>query len=356
MSSIVDVLKAEINAAGPIRVSRYMELVLGHELHGYYMTRDPLGQRGDFTTAPEITQIFGELLGVWCIGIWRQMGKPPQFNIVEFGPGRGTLMKDLLRGASADKNFIQAMYIHLIETSPVLTQKQQETLQGKADHIEWHKSLETVSDLPTIFIGNEFLDALPINQYYKKSDGWHERKIGLSDGQFAFEDEKISDTDAASIIPRKVNEMEEKAVYEHNIAAQSIVRQISQRLEDEFGAALLIDYGYTEFEGADTLQSLHKHTKCGILEHVGDADVTAHVDFGTLVKCSGDVTPFLTTQRNFLQHLGLDMRMDMLIRENPGKASEIRDGAVRLIHPDQMGNLFKVLLLANNGMAAPMGF
>lgn len=357
MSPIEEILKKEIEDKGPVSISRFMELALYHPEHGYYIKGDPLGIKGDFITAPEISQIFGELIGLWCIGIWRQMQRPTKFNLVEFGPGRGTLMADLIRSVKTDHDFMRGLRIHMIEISPAL-QECQKTLLNKEDlSIQWHKDLSPVPQIPTIFIGNEFLDALPMDQYTRDSEGrWCERKIGLSfEKELEFFNAELPTPEAERVIPQRFLQSDHLHTFEVNTRAQHIIGEVSKRLAIP-GAALFIDYGSEKQDGANTLQALYKHTKCNVLDHIGKADITAHVDFEALIKSSYAVTPFLTTQGDFLRSLGIDLRSNLLIEQNPLRKNEILGATHRLTDPSEMGELFKVLVLTNPSLTIPKGF
>ena len=284
-------------------IDRFMELALSHPEHGYYMKRDPFGAKGDFTTAPEISQIFGEMIAVWAITAWEKIGSPAQVAVMEIGAGRGTLMADFLRAIKVMPSF--KPQIHIVDISPTLTQIQQEKIG--VNNAVWHKQIPKL-DVPTIVIANEFFDALPIKQFVNGV----ERKI-LTDG-----------TNLYFSLPA-----EDGLIKEVCHAATSIMN----RLSNEAAAGIIIDYGYIlESSKIDTLQALKGHKFHSVLEYIGDADITAHVDFHALAKLCKK--PKITTQRNFLLAHGADVRAKML-----GKEADLE----RLISTTQMGNLFKVL-------------
>lgn len=293
---------SEIEQTGPMPVDRYMELCLAHPQHGYYMKQDPFGQAGDFVTAPEISQIFGEMIGIWAITQWQKLGAPENCALVEAGPGRGTLMADILRAIKVVPSFKPE--IHLVEISPVLKRKQKEKL---GDGISWHNKIPEL-DKPSIFIANEFFDALPIKQFIGKT----ERKIVAENGRLAFN-----------------LAVEDGLVKETCPIALELMKQISHN----YAAGIIIDYGYIENRKIDTLQALRGHNYTSPLENPGDCDLTAHVDFGGLASISEKKCQ-ITTQREFLLAHGADVRAKILNKEND---------LDRLISKNQMGELFKVL-------------
>ncbi|MCC7259535.1 MAG: SAM-dependent methyltransferase [Alphaproteobacteria bacterium] len=330
----------EIARDGPISVARYMELALGHPQYGYYMKRDPLGAAGDFTTAPEISQVFGELIGVWCIHAWRQMGKPARMPLVELGPGRGTLMRDLLRAASSLPEFRDALEVHLVEMSPALKALQRDTLAE--ENIVWHETLDTLPEGRALFVANEFFDALPIHQYEKCGDGWYERKLVLdATGHLVF-------TRAA--MPAAIREQDgakEGDILERSPLSTRIMGTIARRIATQGGAALVVDYGYGAGKWGDSLQAVKAHHYHPVLEAPGTADITAHVDFAALAQgaVNAGAKPWgPITQRQFLNAMGIGPRLLQLLKVAPPELREIlSSGVERLIAIDQMGALFRVL-------------
>jgi len=348
--SLLDEMRAMIAAEGPVSVERYMSLCLGHPVHGYYVTRDPFGAGGDFTTAPEISQVFGEMIGAWAVEVWQRLGSPRVFRLVELGPGRGTLMADLLRAARVRPSFLEAARVHLVETSPTLRRLQAERLRDAPAPIAWHARLGEVPGGPAIVIGNEFLDALPIRQYVATERGWCERLIGLQgDGDLAF---GVSAEPSAAV----TRAPEPGAVVELAPARVAFVRELATRLAAEDGAALLIDYGYDGPAFGDTLQAVRGHAFADPLAHPGQADLTAHVDFGALARAAqaaGASSAGPADQGEFLRACGIEMRAARLAqRAAPAQAEAIRAALERLIgqKPGQMGGLFKVLGLAGPGL------
>jgi SAM-dependent MidA family methyltransferase len=354
----VSALKAELAALireeGPLSVSRYMALCLGHPRHGYYMTRDPFGAAGDFTTAPEISQMFGELIGLWAAQTWRAMGTPASVRLIELGPGRGTLMADMLRAAKVAQGFREAISIHLVETSPVLREVQAATLAGKAEAV-WHDRVEEALDGPVIVVANEFLDALPLDQFVMTQQGWRERLVGLAhNGALAF---GLGEGEVG---------LESRAplgsVIEQPAIALDIVAEVSRHLAEASGAALFIDYGSVRSGFGDTLQAMRAHGFVDPLADPGEADLTVHVDFARMARAastSGATCHGPATQAAFLLALGLAERAQALAaRATPQQAQAIGAAFDRLTAPGQtgMGELFKVLALSHPAMPPLPGF
>jgi NADH dehydrogenase [ubiquinone] 1 alpha subcomplex assembly factor 7 len=346
-------LAETIRRTGPIGVDTFMAAALGDPEHGYYRTRDPLGAAGDFITAPEISQIFGELVGLWCADQWRQMGEPATVQLVELGPGRGTLMADLLRALAVLPGAAAAVRLHLVETSPVLRRHQASLLEAFAPH--WHDSLETVPPGPLLLVANEFFDALPIRQWQRRAGIWHERRIGLdAEGRLAF------GLGAASAPPVAPPPAEEGAIFETCEPGLGLAAALGRRLAAAPGAALVIDYGHVRTAPGETLQAVRRHRSVPVLEAPGEADLTAHVDFAALarilagpgVQCWGPVT-----QERFLAANGALLRVARLTSGQPeAAAAAIREAARRLLDPAQMGSLFKVLAATSAGRPVPSGF
>ncbi|MBP5858522.1 SAM-dependent methyltransferase [Marivibrio halodurans] len=345
---------------GPMTVADFMGLALGHPTHGYYMTRDPLGRGGDFTTAPEISQMHGELLGLWAAEVWRLMGRPTHVHLVEFGPGRGTLMADALRAAAMMPGFREALRVTLIETSPVLTGVQRRTLADRGVSVTWGTGLADVPDdgAPLIAVGNEFFDALPIRQFQRTREGWRERLVACDPegGGLVFALAPGPGL-AEALLPPAVREgAPVGAVAEVAPAAWAVARDLGERIADRGGAALFLDYGHGRSAAGDTLQAVRDHDYCGLLAHVGQADLTAHVDFEQLARAFGEAgcrAAPLATQGEFLRALGIEQRAAILARSgDPAAVAAARD---RLIGAEGMGTLFKVLGVAAPGLPALPG-
>lgn len=350
-------LKAIIAAEGPIGIDRYMAICLTDPIDGYYMTRDPFGRTGDFVTAPEISQIFGEMIGLWAAAVWQQLGSPAAFRLVELGPGRGTLMVDALRALKALPPCRAAAAIELVEISPVLRQRQREALERHHPDkmVAWHMGLETVpSDLPTIVLANEFFDALPIRQFLYRAGSWRERRIGLEGEDLVF-----VEGDRADGIPEWPG-APEGSIRETAQPAASIGGEIGRRLAKTRGACLVIDYGHVGAGIGDSLQAISRHGYAPVLEDPGGADLTAHVDFAALghaFAAAGLVVNGPTNQGRWLRDIGAGTRAERLMKnQDPETAATISQGLRRLLDPMAMGTLFKVMAAASNDLGPLPGF
>ena len=352
MTPLAAEIRRLIALEGPIPVDQYMRLCLGHPQHGYYITRDPFGVRGDFTTAPEISQMFGELIGAWAAALWEQMGAPHALHLLELGPGRGTLMADALRATRGVAALRAALSVHLVETSPILRAHQQKMLADAGVPVSWHGAVEDVPAGPAIAIANEFVDALAISQFVKDRDGWHPRMIGLQDDRLAF-------VVAPDPLPRL-------ALVDAPAGALIELRQdqpigaLAQRVARHGGAVLVIDYGHTQSGFGDTLQAVRQHKFADPLADPGEADLTAQVDFAALAQTArrnGARVHGPITQGAFLRRLGIAERVARLQQSaTPQQAADIAAALTRLTAPDQMGGLFKVLAIAHPDLEAPPGF
>jgi len=354
-------IRRRITAAGPMPVSEYMALCLGDPTYGYYVTRDPFGAAGDFTTAPEVSQIFGELLGLWMAATWMQMGSPENIRVVELGPGRGTLMKDALRAVQVLPAFRQAMALHLVEISPVLRAQQQQTLADIGVPISWLDALAEVPAGKLIVIANEFFDALPITQAVKTDTGWHERRIGVDgDGKFTFVVAPEPLVHSNIVLPRTVRDAAVGSIFEWRNEYDSMA--LGRRLADERGAALVIDYGHAESEVGETLQAVGRHAYADVLSTPGSVDLTAHVDFQALrraVEAMGVAGYGPITQERLLRRLGIETRAATLkARATPTAAAEIDLALARLIDTGRsgMGALFKAVAFAHPSLGVPPAF
>ncbi len=347
MSALGERLARQIAATGPMRLSDYMAACLGDPQHGYYTTRDPLGAAGDFTTAPEISQMFGEMIGLWLAQMWMQAGRPTPLLLAELGPGRGTLMADILRAARAVPGFAEALEVWLVETSPALRERQRDTLAKAIPAARLHFA-DTIEELPTgplFVVANEFFDALPIRQFRRAPGGWAERMVGLEDGQLLL---GHAPTEPDAELDRRFGTPPEGAIVETCPAAEAVVAALAQR-----GALLLaVDYGDWEGTG-DTFQALRGHAAADPLLAPGEADLTAHVGFRWLAEAAAGHRPLFTTQGAFLERLGITERARALARAG---GDDIVSQHRRLTHPDEMGTLFKTLALVPPGMPDPPGF
>ena len=357
MSPLERLIRDRIAENGPIPVSKYMELALAHPEHGYYMAKEPFGTSGDFVTAPEISQVFGELIGLWSAVAWQQMDHPVSINIIECGPGRGTLMKDYLRAADMVPDFRQAIDLYLVETSPALREVQNAALEGKTP--QWHNALDEIPAGPSILIANEFLDALPICQLEKTPNGWAERLVGTDGEKFYFLPGDIAEN-TADIVPRSLKDAPDRSVFEYSPAILSFADTLSRRLAGAPGYALLIDYGHDRPGTADTLQAVREHAYHPALADPGSADLTAHVDFAAVrerflrnnTQVFGPVA-----QGDFLASLGIRERTEKLCQNAAaGQAATLRSATDRLISANRMGTLFRVMVAGSEGLPPPPGF
>jgi NADH dehydrogenase [ubiquinone] 1 alpha subcomplex assembly factor 7 len=349
-----------IAVGGPMPIARYMTLCLTHPQYGYYVTRDPFGADGDFTTAPEVSQIFGELLGLWALSVWRMLGEPEAINLIELGPGRGTMMRDALRASRVLPQFREALSVHMVEISPTLEQVQRNTLSDADVAVSWHRYLLDVPEGPSIILANEYLDALPVHQVVKQKDGWHERVIGLnSNGEFALGLAPDALTQFDRFMPKKVKEAPVGAIFEwrNDIHAFDIARRVRNK-----GAALFIDYGHVESDVGETLQSVNDHAFADPLSAPGLADITAHVDFfifGEAAESMGASVHGPVTQAKFLRELGIDARADALRRgASAEQAATITSAVARLTESGRtgMGDLFKVIAISDPKLGPLPGF
>jgi NADH dehydrogenase [ubiquinone] 1 alpha subcomplex assembly factor 7 len=352
--SLAEQIDAQIRAAGPMSLATYMGLCLSHPRHGYYTTGRPIGAQGDFITAPEISQMFGELIGFFIVNLWQQMGEPKSFTLLELGPGRGTLMQDALRAASRAVGFENALHLQLFESNALLKGEQEKRLGRYSPY--WATEIDSVSEDPLFVVANEFFDALPIRQYVRTDDGWHERLIGLRGEQRAF---GLSPTPIAeSAAPPEVHGAHSGEVLELSAAAAETMQRLARKVALQGGAVLAIDYGYPETQTGQTLQAVKAHAFADPLEAPGEADISAHVNFGVLgqaAKATGLAVAPLARQGEWLLKLGLGERAKSLARANPAEAANIARAVERLASPEQMGTLFKVFCAHSRGLH-PAGF
>jgi NADH dehydrogenase [ubiquinone] 1 alpha subcomplex assembly factor 7 len=340
-------LIARIREQGPISITEYMRECNAH----YYATRDPFGAAGDFTTAPEISQVFGELIGAWCADYWQRMGAPDPVLLVELGPGRGTLMADALRATRHVPGFYDALKLHLVETSPVLRQMQQEKLA--AYQPQFHDNVVRLPPGPMLAIANEFFDALPIAQFEYRAGRTHERKVALgSDGTSLMV--RAEPTGDETVRGAQDGDIKEASI--GYVMAHALARRIART----GGATLIIDYGYFPAAFGDTLQALRRHRPVSIFESPGEADLTAHVDFESLAKAASSAGAAVhgpVSQASFLIALGIAAREAALLKSaTPAQQEALRSGCRRLIEPAEMGRLFKVLALTQKVGPVPAGF
>ncbi|NNG05333.1 MAG: class I SAM-dependent methyltransferase [Inquilinus sp.] len=363
VTGLGDRLRREIAARGPMSVARFMAIALDDPQHGYYRTRDPLGRAGDFTTAPEISQIFGELIGIWLVDCWDRLGRPEPFQLVELGPGRGTLTVDALRAARIVPAFAAAAALHLVETSPVLRARQKATLEAAdAPAPAWHESLATVPEGPLLLVANEFFDALPIRQFQRAADGWHERMVGCEDGPGGALCFTLAPrpSPAATLLPAARADCPIGAVVEYGEAAESVAAEIGRRIARTGGGALIADYGHSRPGVGDTLQAVRRHRYADPLADPGETDLTAHVDFSALAAAareSGAAVDGPVAQARWLDAMGIAARAAALKqRATPDQCRDIDSGVERLTAADGMGHLFQMMSIAPQRLAPTAGF
>jgi NADH dehydrogenase [ubiquinone] 1 alpha subcomplex assembly factor 7 len=353
VTSLAQLLLRRIALTGPMTVADFMAEALGHPVHGYYQRRDPFGSAGDFITAPEVSQMFGEMIGLWCVEVWHEMGSPSPCHLVELGPGRGTLMADALRAARIRPAFGQALRLHLVETSLHLRERQSAVLSTYQP--SWHDSFSEVPEGALLLVANEFFDALPVHQFFLGPEGWYERVVSADDDHLAFASappgpsfgllsERQRGGPAAEVSP----------------ASLGIAGDIGRRLAHHGGAALIVDYGSSQSLPGESLQAVRQHQPVDPLADPGAADLSAHVDFAGLVRAAeaaGAKAHGPLPQGEFLQRLGLDARAASLkARATPAQARDIDAARRRLLDAREMGTLFKALALTAPGLAVPPGF
>jgi SAM-dependent MidA family methyltransferase len=352
-------IRRRIATAGPMPVAEYMALCLFDREHGYYTTRDPLGARGDFITAPEISQMFGELIGLWASAVWRQMGAPENVRLIELGPGRGTMLRDALRAVQIVPEFHSAIVAHLVEISPALQTQQEKTLEGAGVTVFWHARLADVPAGPAIIFANEFFDALPVNQAIKTDRGWHERRIQIdSNDQLAFTIASEPIPFFQSLLPPQFGTARPGAIFEWRGDTEAM--EVGRRVADGRGAALVIDYGHTESGIGETFQAVGHHAYADPLTEPGALDLTAHVDFQALsraIEAMGAKGFGPIEQSQFLRRLGIEQRAASL-KARSGRGADIDQELTRLIGRERtaMGELFKVAAFVHPSIGVPPAF
>lgn len=354
MTELKEQLIKRIQAAGPISLAAYMSECLMHPEHGYYQNEKVFGAEGDFTTAPEVSQMFGEMIGLWLADRWIKMGRPDAINLVELGPGRGTLMADILRATSPVEDFQDAINVHFVEASKQLRALQAE----KVPLASWHDNFSSIPAAPTLVIANEFFDALPVHQYEKRDEKWSERFVGTDGNDLGF---MLGPCGAQfALIDDVLKASPEGSILETCPSALSIIGDIATHLNMHGGAALIIDYGYRRAASGDSFQAMQKHTHVDAFAAPGTADLTAHVNFEALKKAGHEkgIRAFgPTTQGLFLMAIGLGARAQVLAGAgDETQQQQILTDLKRLTAPDEMGTLFKVLALQPHELAPPPGF
>jgi NADH dehydrogenase [ubiquinone] 1 alpha subcomplex assembly factor 7 len=347
-----------IRRHGPISVAAFMAMALHDPQAGYYVWHDPLGRAGDFITAPEISQIFGELIGLWCADQWQHIGRPDPIILAELGPGRGTLMADLLRAAASVPAFRRALRLYLVEASPMLRAEQQRRLAAAEPHFV--DSVEALPPGPLLLVANEFLDALPIRQLVRGHSEWAERLVGVdTEERLAFVEGPESPA-LSLLVPATLRGSPSGRIVEICPAAAALTAALGERFSASPGAALLIDYGYFLSRPGPTLSALRQHQPVGVLNNPGDADLSAHVDFAAVAEAAlaaGAAVWGPMPQGRFLAALGAEARLAALsARASSEQQALLESGLRRLIDPAEMGTLFKAMAVTSPSLPAPAGF
>lgn len=348
MTALADLLKRRIATTGPITLADYMSEALLHPEHGYYTTRDPLGATGDFVTSPEISQMFGEMIGLCLAQAWIDQGRPKGV-LAELGPGRGTLMQDILRATKGVAGFHDALDLHLVEASPVLRTAQSARLPNPT----FHADVSTLPDAPLFLVANEFFDALPVRQFQRDGTGWRERMVGLEGDALTI---GLSAAAPIALLEHRLADTKDGDLVEVCPALPAIMGQIGERIGTLGGAALIIDYGDWRSQG-DTLQALRGHKPVDPLDAPGTADLTTHVDFEVITQSAAPARyTRITPQGVFLERLGITQRAQSLAQSLSGDALESHIAAHRrLTHPSEMGDLFKVVGIYPDAHTPPAG-
>jgi NADH dehydrogenase [ubiquinone] 1 alpha subcomplex assembly factor 7 len=350
-------LARHIRAHGPISIAAFMAMALHDPEAGYYARRPPIGAAGDFITAPEISQIFGELIGLWCAEQWQRLGRPDPVVVAELGPGRGTLMADFARATASVPGFREAMRLHLVETSGVLRDEQRRRL-ANADPV-WVGGVDDLPAGPLLLVANEFLDALPIRQLVRGERDWCERLVAVDDGDRLVFADGPEHPALSLLVPGTRREAPAGTVVEICPAAAGLAAALGARLRRQPGAALFIDYGYTDDPPGPTLAAIASHRATQVLDRPGAADLSAHVDFATFAATARDAGATVhgpIPQGRFLTALGAEARLAALLpRAAPEQRITLASGLRRLIDPDKMGTLFKALAVTSPGLPTPSG-
>lgn len=361
-----NIIKESIRARGEngfMRLDEYMALCLGHPEFGYYMTRDPFGVAGDFTTAPEISQMFGEMIGAWLADTWMQMGSPAKFNLLECGAGRGTLMADVLRATKNVVGFHKAMQLHLLEISPVLKKCQEQALDGYG--ATWHSDIELLpTDSPLLVIGNEFLDALPARQFVFTEAGWKEKVVKISVNDTLRFCEIEVGNEAKTIIPPLLIPPKTGAHLEVSLEQMCFIQKIIKNHQKQGVSALFVDYGFVHNIAGDTLQAVKNHGYCSVLDSPGEVDITRHVNFAELSRQLMEENMTVhgpVSQGAFLKRLGIEVWSKNLHHHATDAQRVEIDGALKRltgenIKAGEMGALFKVIFFSSNPSLNLVGF
>jgi len=344
VTGLGDRIARQIAAGGPLTVAQFMALALLDPREGYYRRAQAVGRSGDFVTAPEVSQVFGELLGIWCLEQWQRLGQPSAIKLIELGPGRGTLAADVVRALALRPALLQGLEVHLVEVNQTLRQQQRRALRNL--RVAWHDSLDAVPPGPFLLLANEFFDALPIRQFERAPDGWRERLVALNgEGALCF---TLSGPVPAAIVPADRHDAPIGSVVELASGGEALATLLAERVRGGPGAALIVDYGYVEPPLKGTLQAVRGHAKVDPLSEPGASDLSSLVDFAALslaARRAGAAVVRPATQRAFLAAMGARERFAALRKAHPARAGEFVAAEQRLMAPDQMGDLFKVLAI-----------
>ena len=348
LNPLEPIIKSIITQQGAISVAAFMTLVLQHPEYGYYTKGNPIGRTGDFITSPEISQLFGEIVGVWCVDAWKRLGEPERFALLELGAGSGIMMSDIIRVTQKVSGFTNGMNVFILESNQILRGKQKENISIQYSYLE--SLSEFLSDMPLIIVTNEFFDNMPIRQFEKTFHGWEERMVDVENDMLVFKLRPISSVEQ-NLIPVEMRDSVPGTVFEFSPVSQTIMKEASEIIVKNKGAMLVIDYGYKETIDCSTLQAISKHEGASILDNPGLVDVSAHVDFRALARVSesfGAKVQFLCIQKEFLENFGISLRADRLKLHVDEKQKHQIDIALnRLLSDDEMGSTFKVLSLAS---------
>jgi NADH dehydrogenase [ubiquinone] 1 alpha subcomplex assembly factor 7 len=358
VSGLTDAIARRIRREGPLSVAAFMALALHDPERGYYARHAPVGRAGDFVTAPEISQIFGELIGLWCADWWQRIGRPAPVILAELGPGRGTLMADFLRAAAGVPEFRGALRLYLVEASPVLRREQLRRLASAGP--VFVTGIDALPVGPLLLVANEFLDALPVRQLVRGRVEWGERLVTVDGkGRLAFADGPENPA-LSLLVPRPLRDSPPGTIVEICPAGAALAAALGAWLSKEPGAALFVDYGYCSSRAGSTLAAVRRHRPEGVLDAAGEADLSAHVDFAGFAAAAaaeGAVVYGPVAQGRFLQALGAEARLTALMAHASEEQRQLlASGFARLIDPGQMGKLFKALAVTSPGVPAPAGF
>ena len=345
------------NLKNKIPLDEYINFSLYNKKKGYYMKKNPFGKSGDFTTAPNISRLFSEMIAIWILSFWQNLGSPKNFNLIELGAGNGAMMEILIESFKNFPNFLNACDIFIHEKSPILIKIQKQKLKKKK--ITWLSNIKKIKKKPTIFIANEFFDAIPIKQFIKLDNSWFQRYVGKTDNnKLFFFDKKFNMNDFENKI--KYNISQKQSFIEYSEIGIDYLKNISEIIKKNNGGALIIDYGYFEEKMKNTLQAISNKKKSNILYNIGNSDITHNINFylfKKIIRKIGKIDNITTTQRNFLLKLGIKQRAEIISKKLPfSKKADIYYRLKRLIDQKQMGDLFKVMFIKNKNNKFNLGF